>query len=180
MEPVFTTEYTMNVRSCLAILIFALGVSAYSETKTAGKETSHKKESVQKGVPQAVQMYEGRSRRAVKHADRAEDPYVKERLKTLSKSFSQLADHKRAAAEAGAKGEKYDWSDYHETKAEAEKIEKELKEYQKRHHPRAETGMKKDHSSEKAHAVDGKKNDAETAEKKTFKTESGFMIRTKL
>lgn len=178
----------MNLRTLFILCGLALPLINVAEAKKPHRDKD-KKAAMQKKEPHAgaVQKYEKKAKQYAERAGKADDGQMKSRLETLSQSYAELAEHKRAAGKAQKDGKSYDWTDYHATRGQINQMEKDM-----RLHRKTGNKNKKDPSDLKKHppknAAKGGK-EVSKAEKdpkpaapkgKTYKTEDGFKIRTKL
>lgn len=186
----------MKIRACLLVCALALPLLNVVEAKKPHnakdkKSAVHKKEAPFAG---AVRKYQQKSERYNKRADKAENKSVRSHLRSISKGYAALANHKRAAGEAQKKGQSYDWSEYRATKGEIRKLEQEIKAHKKAGYTPdkknqgktkpslVKTSGKKDaekHLREASGKPDQLKRKGDNKDK-TYKTKDGFRIRTKL
>jgi len=131
-----------------------------------------------KALRVAARQYKGKSDWFQNKAKQTADPTLKKHYTALSKAYAELSGHKRAALKAQKKGKSYDWTAYNQLREKTDALEKEL----------ATTGpeskQKPGGKKTKPTVTQDEKNIPEKAvgkpDNKTFKTKSGFTIRTKL
>jgi len=177
------------------VFITASILCLLSTTVTAGDKSSHKakwadskQKSSEGGLSGAALTYMKQSERYKKRAAKSNDPELKRMYATLSENYKTLSGHKQAAAKASQAGKPYDWKAYHQLNAQTNELKKQARRYNKKMKKGAvnpdgktydktkkdktmKTGWEKESSTKEA---------AATPPSKTYKTSSGFTIRTKL
>lgn len=175
---------------CLALLPFT------AEAKDGKKQRNkaQKEATEENGFEKQARAYARRSRITGKQAEKATDPYVKERLQKISQNLKFMSDSKREALAAQEKGKKYNWKEYQSVQQENKKHFQELKKYRAQNGDKAgpaktekaelaseKKDMKGQKAEKKAMAAKSATEKAESKPmSKTFKTADGFMIRTSL
>jgi hypothetical protein len=201
------TVWTMLI--CLLLLplhTFAREKEGGKENKEARYRENKEKENKEEvhGHERAARHYERRSRITARQAEKAVDPEQQKRFSELSKKYQVLADNKREALKAEQSGRKYDWGGYERTRNEVKALEetlraerknekgdrdmsgqkegKEWKSPEEGKKPKSDEGhvKEKDGKEDKEEKGDKEEKPEPKPEAKTFKTESGFLIRTSL
>lgn len=180
----------MNTR----ILMTVLSLSAL--TVLAGDKSRPGKQKDNPGFNKAAERYDHNAKKLRKMAAETDDPATKQKMLDLADKNGSLAEHKRKASAQQKSGKGYNWDEYHKTQAEAETLWKEVQAEQKMarkdlHKEKAETKKslhkemkKKDAPSFKQKSEEKDAGAMSEKEKKpvskTYKTESGFTVRTSL
>jgi hypothetical protein len=183
-------RFTLIVFACL-----------FACTVTAEENWRHKKGQEKRKVNDAAERYEHQADKLQAMAREETNPATRKKMEELAAKNRVLAEHKRKAAVSQSRGKDYDWSEYHQTQAEANQLWGDIrkdqnaagKEWQKEHREAkgaSDADVKKkmaknkhQYTQEKEAAVKKEYKDPEVdmvPKKKTYQTESGFTIRTSL
>jgi hypothetical protein len=144
------------------------------DNKEDKKEKPQLEEKHDKPFEREIRMYKAKAQRQRKYAESAQDPELKSKLLEMAGKMDQLREHKEKAQQAKLNGKDFDWTEYEVVKQETHELSRQIAKMRKGDRkPEKDPAMKKDQPT-------NEEVKQEKPEAKSFKTASGFEIKTKL